>query len=186
MADVTVADIEAARGCRPLSQPQGQGCSDNRRVLRESVPPPSYISSFRERKSPSSTSTQMRPKHSARRSHREGDRVHGAAVHPLRPARHRGAARRGRAPVAARWGRSRCWSTTPPTTSATRSTTVTPEYWDDRIAVNLRHQFFAAQAVAPDDERPAAARSSTSARPRGWSARAACRPITAAKAAVSG
>lgn len=27
---------------------------------------------------------------------------------------------------------------------------VTPEYWDDRIAVNLRHQFFAAQAVLPD------------------------------------
>jgi D-xylose 1-dehydrogenase len=26
---------------------------------------------------------------------------------------------------------------------------VTPEYWDDRIAVNLRHQFFAAQAVYP-------------------------------------
>lgn len=27
---------------------------------------------------------------------------------------------------------------------------VTPEYWEDRIAVNLRHQFFAAQAVADD------------------------------------
>jgi NAD(P)-dependent dehydrogenase (short-subunit alcohol dehydrogenase family) len=27
---------------------------------------------------------------------------------------------------------------------------VTPEYWDDRMAVNLKHQFFAAQAVAPD------------------------------------
>ena len=26
---------------------------------------------------------------------------------------------------------------------------VTPEYWDDRFAVNLRHQFFAAQAVYP-------------------------------------
>lgn len=26
---------------------------------------------------------------------------------------------------------------------------VTPEYWDDRFAVNVRHQFFAAQAVAP-------------------------------------
>lgn len=26
---------------------------------------------------------------------------------------------------------------------------VTPEYWDDRQAVNLRHQFFAIQAVAP-------------------------------------
>ncbi|WP_342358852.1 SDR family NAD(P)-dependent oxidoreductase [Terrarubrum flagellatum] len=27
---------------------------------------------------------------------------------------------------------------------------VTSEYWDDRIAVNLKHQFFAAQAVLPD------------------------------------
>jgi NAD(P)-dependent dehydrogenase (short-subunit alcohol dehydrogenase family) len=27
---------------------------------------------------------------------------------------------------------------------------VTPEYWDERIAVNLKHQFFCAQAVAPD------------------------------------
>jgi NAD(P)-dependent dehydrogenase (short-subunit alcohol dehydrogenase family) len=26
---------------------------------------------------------------------------------------------------------------------------VTPEYWDDRMAVNLRHQFFAIQAVVP-------------------------------------
>ncbi len=26
---------------------------------------------------------------------------------------------------------------------------VTPEFWDDRIAVNLKHSFFAAQAVAP-------------------------------------
>ncbi|WP_268920162.1 MULTISPECIES: SDR family NAD(P)-dependent oxidoreductase [Acidiphilium] len=27
--------------------------------------------------------------------------------------------------------------------------TVTPEYWDERLAVNLRHQFFAAQAIIP-------------------------------------
>lgn len=27
---------------------------------------------------------------------------------------------------------------------------VTSEFWDERIAVNLKHQFFAAQAVAPD------------------------------------
>jgi D-xylose 1-dehydrogenase len=26
---------------------------------------------------------------------------------------------------------------------------VTPEFWDERIAVNLKHAFFAAQAVAP-------------------------------------
>jgi NAD(P)-dependent dehydrogenase (short-subunit alcohol dehydrogenase family) len=30
-----------------------------------------------------------------------------------------------------------------------RIESVTPEYWDDRFAVNLRHQFFAAQAVVP-------------------------------------
>ncbi|KAB0269229.1 SDR family NAD(P)-dependent oxidoreductase [Microvirga brassicacearum] len=30
---------------------------------------------------------------------------------------------------------------------------VTSEYWDDRIAVNLKHQFFAAQAVLPDMQR---------------------------------
>jgi len=30
-----------------------------------------------------------------------------------------------------------------------RSEDVTPTYWDDRMAVNLRHQFFAAQAVRP-------------------------------------
>jgi NAD(P)-dependent dehydrogenase (short-subunit alcohol dehydrogenase family) len=28
--------------------------------------------------------------------------------------------------------------------------TITPEYFDDRIAVNLKHQFFMAQAVLPD------------------------------------
>ncbi|AUH35071.1 SDR family NAD(P)-dependent oxidoreductase [Paracoccus tegillarcae] len=27
---------------------------------------------------------------------------------------------------------------------------VTPDYWDERMATNLRHQFFAIQAVAPD------------------------------------
>ncbi|PAX06750.1 SDR family NAD(P)-dependent oxidoreductase [Sphingomonas lenta] len=31
--------------------------------------------------------------------------------------------------------------------------TVTPAYWDDRLAVNLRHLFFAAQAVTPGMKR---------------------------------
>lgn len=30
---------------------------------------------------------------------------------------------------------------------------VTPEYWDERLAVNLRHHFFAAQAVVPGMQR---------------------------------
>ena len=42
-------------------------------------------------------------------------------VHPVRPARHRRAARGGRRDRHAGSGRSACWSTTPPTTSATRS-----------------------------------------------------------------
>jgi NAD(P)-dependent dehydrogenase (short-subunit alcohol dehydrogenase family) len=33
------------------------------------------------------------------------------------------------------------------------SDTVTPAYWDDRVAVNLRHMFFAAQEVAPQMKR---------------------------------
>ena len=31
-----------------------------------------------------------------------------------------------------------------------RTEDLTPEYWDDRIAINLKHCFFAAQAVLPD------------------------------------
>jgi D-xylose 1-dehydrogenase len=31
-----------------------------------------------------------------------------------------------------------------------RTEDMTPEYWDDRIAVNLKHCFFASQAVLPD------------------------------------
>ena len=31
-----------------------------------------------------------------------------------------------------------------------RTEDMTPEYWDDRIAINLKHCFFAAQAVLPD------------------------------------
>ena len=46
------------------------------------------------------------------------------------------------------WDPSACWSTTPDERHAIER--VTPEYWDDRFAVNLHHQFFAAQAVAPD------------------------------------
>ena len=37
----------------------------------------------------------------------------------------------------------------PPTTIATPIDDVTPEYWDHAQDVNLRHQFFAAQAVQP-------------------------------------
>ena len=53
---------------------------------------------------------------------------------------------------------------------------VTPEYYDERIATNLRHMFFAIQAVAPGMIRAGkGARSSTSARTRGGRRPAACR-----------
>ena len=91
-----------------------------------------------------------RQRGAGRRAGRRG--LAGAAVPALRPARHRGAARRVAQAAARPTARSRCWSTTPPATIAIRSTRVTPEYWDERFAVNLKHQFFAAQAVLPDDE----------------------------------
>lgn len=47
---------------------------------------------------------------------------------------------------------------------------VEPDYWDDRMAVNLRHQFFAAQAVAPGMQQAGGDRSSISARFPGCSA----------------
>ena len=62
---------------------------------------------------------------------------------------------------------------------------VTPEYWDDRIAINLRHQFFAAQAVVPGMKAAGGGSIVNFGSIRGWSGRAACRP-TDAKAAVAG
>ena len=63
---------------------------------------------------------------------------------------------------------------------------VTVEYWDDRMAINLRHQFFAIQAVAPMMRRPAAGRSSISARSAGISLQGGMPAYTTAKAAVEG
>ena len=87
-------------------------------------------------------------------SQRPGRRARpGRPQRPLRTRRphgHRGAARSdrpdpGRAGADPRPRQQRRARRAP---SAHRD--VTPEYWDDRIAVNLKHQFFAAQAVLPD------------------------------------
>ena len=47
------------------------------------------------------------------------------------------------------WAISTCWSTTWPATTAMRLHEVTPEYWDQRMAINQRPAFFAIQAVVP-------------------------------------
>ena len=73
----------------------------------------------------------------------------GAALSQLR--RHRRPCASGGdrgSPREARADRA-CWSITRPTTSATRSPTSRAEYWDHAQNVNLRHHFFAAQAVHP-------------------------------------
>ena len=63
---------------------------------------------------------------------------------------------------------------------------VTVEYWDDRIAVNLRHQFFAAQAVAPQ-MRAAGGGSIVNFGSVSWMFKAGGMPgYTSAKAAVHG
>jgi D-xylose 1-dehydrogenase len=52
---------------------------------------------------------------------------------------------------------------------------VTPEMFDERIAVNLRHAFFAARPCCPECRPRVAARSSIFPRCRGWPAWAAWR-----------
>ena len=42
------------------------------------------------------------------------------------------------------------WSTMPPIDQRHKFFEVTPDYFDDRVAINLKHAFFAAQAVVPD------------------------------------
>ncbi|MES2056935.1 MAG: SDR family oxidoreductase [Pseudomonadota bacterium] len=64
--------------------------------------------------------------------------------------------------------------------------TVTPDYFDDRIAVNLRHQFFLAQAVAPGMIRKGGG-SIINLGSISWMIGAASVPVyAAAKAAVEG
>ncbi|HEX7159133.1 MAG TPA: SDR family oxidoreductase [Edaphobacter sp.] len=63
---------------------------------------------------------------------------------------------------------------------------VTPAYWDERIALNLRHQFFAAQAVAPL-MKAARAGSIINMSPISWIIPTANNPVyNMAKAAVVG
>ena len=67
----------------------------------------------------------------------------------VRRHRHSRRCRRRSRKRARRSGRSACWSTTPPTTSGTRSTRSRSSTGTSAQNVNLRHHFFAAQAVHP-------------------------------------
>lgn len=63
---------------------------------------------------------------------------------------------------------------------------LTPEYWDERMAVNLRHQFFTAQSVIPG-MRAAGGGSIINFGSISWKTRTGGMPIyTAAKAAING
>ena len=62
---------------------------------------------------------------------------------------------------------------------------VTAEFWDEMQNVNLRHHFFAAQAVQPQMRSSAAARSSTCPRSPGARAPARCRPMRRPRPASS-
>lgn len=63
---------------------------------------------------------------------------------------------------------------------------VTPEYWDERMAVNLRHQFFMAQAALPYLKQAGGA-SIVNFGSISWKTRTGGMPAyTAAKAAISG
>ena len=79
-------------------------------------------------------------------------RAHRRALHSPGPYRHRGHAGGDCRPVRPTGAAWTSWSTTRPTTTGIVIADVTREYWDDRLAVNLRHYFFCAQSVLPGDE----------------------------------
>ena len=106
----------------------------------------------------------------AGRRRRAGGRPGGRSLRALRrDRRYRRCRRRSRG--RGRGRRRRCWSTMSPTTSATASRTVTPAYFDERIAVNLRPALLRRRPVLARCARAAA--SSTSARAAGRTRRAA-------------
>ena len=75
---------------------------------------------------------------------------HAPLFTPLRPDRHRRRCKRDHR----RRSRQRSAASTSSINNAANDDRhtieeVTPEYWDERMAVNLRHLFFAAQAVVP-------------------------------------
>ena len=72
-----------------------------------------------------------------------------AAVHPMRPARHRGLAGGDRRACGGSSGPIAVLVNNAANDERQTVDDVTPEYWDRAMAVNLRHQFFAAQAVRP-------------------------------------
>ncbi|WP_108660335.1 SDR family NAD(P)-dependent oxidoreductase [Acuticoccus kandeliae] len=63
---------------------------------------------------------------------------------------------------------------------------VTPEYWDDRMALNLRHQFFCAQAVAPGMIEAGGGSIINMGSTSWWEGMGGMAAYTAAKAAVHG
>ena len=108
------------------------------------------------------------------------------ALRGLRPARHRGAARGGRAGAGARFGPITGLLNNAAHDERHATLEVSPEYFDERIAVNFKHQFFAAQAVIPDMQAAGAGRSSASARSCRWSGIGGMPVYAASKSAVIG
>jgi len=51
--------------------------------------------------------------------------------------------------IEGKWGAVSCLVNNAARDDRHATADVTPEYWDERMAVNLRHQFFATQAVVP-------------------------------------
>ena len=154
---------EFAAGSAVYPSLSGPGRVHHRRWLRHWRMPDGRNLRDRVPASRSSTSMPMHP-HGCCSRCRPG--AAGPVVPPLRrlrharPAtRHPGGCRRVRRLPRAREQRSQ---RRPP-----RHVEVTPEYWDQRIAVNQRPAFFAIQAVVPGMRSRAAAPSSTSAPPAG-------------------
>ena len=127
-----------------LARPRGV---HHRRRQRHRRRPWSSTSPTRARASPSSTRGRGR----ARRWSNAVGRAGRVQPHfaPLRPARHRGVASAPSPSAGRALGPITVLVNNAAHDERHTLEDVTVEYWEERLQVNLRHQFFAAQAVAP-------------------------------------
>ena len=144
MAAPSTADVRrSVRRCASYPQP----CRARRRSSPAAAPASARVSSPNSRKpdaaSPSATSTSARSNALVSRLGAEA-----GPVSRLRRARHRRASRNAR-DGGKEWGAIAVLVNNAARDDRHAIEDVTPEYWDERLAVNLRHHFFAAQSVAP-------------------------------------
>lgn len=144
MADVTVADVEAARAAAryPSLKDKAVLITGGASGIGASTVVHFVVQG---RRSPSSTATRPPPRHCSARSRKPGNGSLFVACDLTDLTAAKAAASR----IEESLGPIRVLVNNAARDDRHKIADVTAEYWDERLNVNLRHQFFMAQSVAP-------------------------------------